>query len=310
MSVIVTGGAGFILSRVATSLAKEGYDVIVLDNLSTGDRNNLPEDIPLLRVDLSNYGELPRVKEVLKDASLVVHGAALTSASESMCFPAEYLRNNVLATANIAEASVSGSVDKIVFASSASVYGNQDPPLREDMPPKPENPYALSKLIGELILEEYSDKYGIETVSLRIFNVYGPGQKRGVLHEFLSSISRGIPPKIYGGSQTRDFIHVEDVSRAFLLSIEKRTRSRRINIGTGKETSIVELYRILSEEASSFGLEMEKPEMRRAQPNEIERSFADTSLAKKELGFEAEISLRDGIREMIDLVLRSSRRGI
>lgn len=294
--VLITGGAGFIGHNVAIHLSSRGYDVIVLDNLERASKWALEKleehGIRIIRRDVRDPTDL-------RGFDVVIHCAAYVDVEESFSKPAEYFDNNVVGTASIAKAS-SDSGSFFIYISSASVYG--DPrviPIPEDHVIRPISPYGASKAMGEEVLELYSRIYGLRYITLRLFNVYGPGQNpsyAGVITRFIESVSMGRPPTIYGdGSQTRDFIHVLDVARAIELAIEKRPFGEAINIGSGRSISILELAKIVMRLAKIEG----EPFFERKRPGDIMHSCADIRKAREILGFEPRISLEDGINELL-----------
>lgn len=306
--VLITGGAGFIGHNVALHLLSRGYDVVVLDNLERASRWALERleghGIRIVKHDVRHPIDL-------RGFDVVIHCAAYVDVEESFSKPAEYFYNNVVGTASIAKASSdSGSI--FIYISSASVYG--DPkviPIPEDHVIRPISPYGASKAMGEEVVKLYSRIYGLKYVTLRLFNVYGPGQNpsyAGVIARFVESASMGRPPTIYGdGSQTRDFIHVLDVARAIELAIERRPLGEVINIGSGRSISILELAKTVMRLAGIEG----GPVFERRRPGDIMHSCADIRKARELLGFEPRISLEDGINELLVMMKHSqpSRMG-
>jgi UDP-glucose 4-epimerase len=298
MRVLVTGGAGFIGHNVAIYLALRGYKVSVYDTLerSRADavRKLMERGIPIYRKDV-------RGEHSLSGYDVVIHCAAYVDVAESFAKPREYFENNVIGTASIAKAA-SDAGALFIYISSASVYG--DPvkiPIPEDHPLRPISPYGASKAMGEQIVELYSSIYGLKHVILRLFNVYGPGQNpsyAGVISRFIESVKRGEPPRIYGdGSQTRDFIHIEDVARAIELVIEKKPAGYIFNIATGKQTSILELARLIIRIANAKS----EPVFDKPRPGDIKHSCADISRARSIIGFEPRISLEEGIKGLLSI---------
>ncbi len=299
MRVLVTGGAGFIGHHVALRLASRGFDVVILDNLagSTGYALSRLEEagVPVVRGDV-------RFFDGYSSFDVVVHSAALVSGLDSLVRPLEYFDVNVLGTARVGLECARLGV-KLIYLSSAAVYG--EPlylPVDEDHPRNPLTPYGLSKLMGEEVLELYSRVYGLKHVTLRLFNVYGPGQNpeyAGVISRFTERISRGESPVIYGdGLQTRDFIYVGDVAEIVEAFIEKDIfDGRPYNVGTEKAITILELARTL---ARLMGRELE-PIYESPRPGDIRHSVADITRLKSQVNFEPtslEEGLRDTLREL------------
>ncbi len=297
--IIVTGGCGFIGYWTIRMLLEEGYRVKVVDNLSRagmlGETRKL--GVEILRVDVRNYNGLV---EAFKGASKVIHLAALISVEESKSKPLLYHEVNALGTLNVLRASVEAGVSRVLYASTAAVYGEPESlPIRENHPTKPLSVYGASKLAGEAYCNAFHHAYGVETVVLRYFNVYGPGQSpeyAGVIQRFIRRVKEEKPPIIFGdGSQTRDFIHVTDVARANLRALESSVKHGTFNIATGREISIKKLA-ILISEISGVNAE---PEYRKPRPCDVKRSYADISTAKKILGFKPEVELEEGLRKML-----------
>jgi UDP-glucose 4-epimerase len=300
--VLVTGGAGFVGSHLCWQLADQGYRVRVLDNLR---RANLPAVQPLIddgRVELLD-GDI-RYRGVVDDAvagaEIVVHLAA-TSINRSQAAPAESVDVDVVGSENVFAAAVTAGARRVVFASSASVYGPpQALPMTEDDPLRPQTPYCLGKLAGEHLLQYYGRAGGLEWNILRFFNVYGPGQHTdayytGVASIFLGRLLNAEPPIVDGtGEQTMDMVHVRDVARAIVCAMESPTSGHICNIGTATQTSVAELARLLIE---AVGLDIE-PEFR-SRPVLVTRREADIRRAAEHLGWKPEIDVREGLQEIV-----------
>ncbi|MEM1610026.1 MAG: GDP-mannose 4,6-dehydratase [Sulfolobales archaeon] len=298
MRILVTGGAGFIGHNVAIYLSSRGYDVVVYDTLERSSETAIKrlEDagIPIYRKDVRDVQDL-------RGYDVVIHCAAYVDVAESIANPRIYFENNVVGTASIAKAAADSEA-LFIYISSAAVYG--DPikiPIPEEHPIKPISPYGASKAMGEQVVELYSRIYGLRYLILRLFNVYGPGQNpayAGVISRFIESAINRIPPRIYGdGSQTRDFIHVEDVARAIELSIARQPHNQVFNIGSGKHISILELARLIMRLANLEG----EPIFDRPRPGDIKHSCADIEKARKILGFEPKITLEEGIKKLLNI---------
>jgi UDP-glucose 4-epimerase len=294
VAVLVTGGAGFIGSHVAEALAARGDDVVVLDDLSSGKRENLPEVVEFVEGDIRDplvVGDLfARV-----EPTACYHLAAQIDVRVSVARPDHDAAINVLGTVNVLEAARPHGT-RIVFSSTGgAIYGECDGPAPEDAPRLPIAPYGTSKLAAEEYLATYNRLYGTGHVSLRYGNVYGPRQdphgEAGVVAIFFNALRAGETPKVFGdGRQTRDYVYVGDVARATVAAAE---HDGVYNVGTGRETSVVELLELCQRIAgTSF-----EPEFAPARPGEIQRAVVDPSRAVDELGWRPEHNLEDGLRE-------------
>ncbi len=296
---MVTGGCGFIGYWTVKMLLGEGFRVRVVDNLA---RAGMLEGVrrlgvEILKVDVRSYRDL---LGAFRGAEAVVHLAALISVEESASKPILYHEVNTRGTLNVLKASVEAGVERVVYASSAAVYGEPcSLPVREDHPARPLSVYGASKLAGESYCIAFHSVYGVETLILRYFNVYGPGQNveyAGVIQKFVERVSAGRPPIIFGdGSQTRDFIHVFDVARANVRALSSRVKHGIFNIASGRKISIRELASMICEIS---GKEVE-PFYTEPRRGDVRRSWADISRAATQLGFEPEISLEEGLRSML-----------
>ncbi|HCR52398.1 TPA: hypothetical protein DIV48_01965 [Candidatus Kaiserbacteria bacterium] len=292
---VVTGGAGFIGSNLSQALLEEGYEVRVIDNLSGGKRENVPEGTVFHELDILDTAA---ITPVMRGASVVFHEAALPRVPFSIEHPMESHRANVDGTLSVLIAACDAKVGRVVYAASASAYGNQETlPLSETMPTDPVNPYGLQKYMGETYIKLFAALYGLETVSLRYFNVYGPGMDPEgayalAIGKFFSQRMRSEPLTIVGdGTQTRDFTNVRDVVRANLLAAtsERVGKGEVINIGAGRNVSVNELAELIA-----------PGEKRAALPPRAEAhdSRADIARARELLGWEPSVSLEEGIAEM------------
>ncbi len=295
--IVVTGGAGFIGSHIAWELSREN-DVIVIDNLYTGKRENSPPGARFIRADIRDYGA---IAEVVSSADYVFHEAAVVSVVESIEKPLFTEEVNVLGTLNILKALMEGS-GKLIFASSAAVYGdNPNLPLKESEKPKPTSPYGVTKVSSEHYLRVFHELYGIPTVALRYFNVFGPrqgaNQYAGVISIFINRALRNEPLIIFGdGKQTRDFIYVKDVVRANILAAESRRAGGRVfNVARGERTTILELaMKVIEITGANTSIIFDKP-----RPGDIKHSQADISEIRK-LGFEPEWSIEEGLKRTVE----------
>ena len=297
---LVTGGAGFIGSHLVEALVLENCNVVVLDNLSSGNVSNLEplkDRITFLRGDI-------RQKDMLEEAAegcdVIFHLAAVVAVQQTIDHPVESTEINDIGTLNVFEAARSQKVGRIVFSSSCAVYGD-DPrlPKIETLNPKPTSPYAVQKLAAEHNARIYYELFGLETVSLRYFNVFGPRQDpsspySGVISLFMTRAVSGQSPVIYGdGQQSRDFVFVKDVVNANLLAARmKRPRGRIFNIGTGNQVTINRLWEAI---ASLGGHANLKPNYEPPRDGDILHSCAGMDFAKSELKFDPEFSLEQGL---------------
>lgn len=301
MRILVTGGAGFIGSHLVERLLKEDHEVIVLDNLSFGKIENLDLKNPKLSFFKGDICDKKIVKKVLKNVDVVFHLAALIDVSFSVKNPALVNHVNVCGSLNLLEESIKQHVEKFIFASSCAVYGEpQHLPIDEEHPTNPSSPYAASKLAVEKYCQTFKRLYGLETVSLRLFNVYGPRQEgkiySGVITQMIQRLSSGKPPIIFGdGAQTRDFVYVLDVVDAFYKAMYTKECAGEINIGSGKETSINELAKLLMKK---FSLEAE-PVYMAPRAGEIKRSWANIEKAKCVLKYAPKFSLNEGLEAFL-----------
>jgi UDP-glucose 4-epimerase len=297
MNFLVTGAAGFLGSALANQLAREGHEVRGLDDLSTGDPATLSPDVHFTRGDVNDR---PKLWTLLQDVDCVYHLAARVSVQESVLYPREYNAVNVGGTVSLMEAMRDVGVRRVVLISSGAVYGEQQTqPLHEEIKPKPRSPYAVSKLAAEYYVRTIGDLWGIETVCLRVFNAYGPGQHLPASHPpvipyFLRQAVRNGTIVIHGeGDQTRDYIYLDDVVRAMIAaSTAPNVNHQIINIGSGRETSVRELARLVLKITNSDAEILYNP---RNDPG-VSRMCADISLAKEKLTFQPRGSLEEGLR--------------
>jgi UDP-glucose 4-epimerase len=304
-SVLITGGCGFIGSTLASTLHDQGYEVRLLDNLLRGNEENVQhlleeENVELFRGDVRNREV---VDHAIDGVNYVVHLAA-TCLNRSTVYPTESIEVNTMGSNKVFQAAVEEDVDKLLFASSASIYGNQDVPMQEDDRPTPQTPYGISKQASEQLLEYYAENHGLDYISYRFFNVYGAGQDTdayytSVINVFVQRLVRGDPPVIHGsGEQTMDFIHVKDIARALKLGIEADVTREVFNVGSGESTSIAELAELLID---IVGAEVDPQYEDRDVL--VSHRKASTDKAKEEFGFEAQVPLRNGLEEVVDYVI-------
>ncbi len=307
MRVCVTGGAGFIGSHVCESLYGRGFDVVAIDNMYRPSPYGLEVlkvlGIRIARVDVR---DLSRVEEVVCGCDVVVHGAALIDARESLEVPELYMDVNAVGTAVVAKACAKRGVEKVILLSSAAVYGEPTYlPIDEAHPTNPVNPYGVSKLAAEKVLESMSRGLGLRYVVLRLFNVYGPGQSlsyAGLIPNTIRRLLRGEPPIIYGdGNQTRDFIYVKDVANVIELCIEKDLSNEVLNVGSGREIRVVD---VVKEILSILKMDLE-PVYQPPRPGDVRRSCANIAKMKRLLGYEPRTSLSRGLRETASYFIES-----
>lgn len=297
MNFLITGAAGFLGSSLANYLAMEGHSVRGLDDLSTGDPKSLSPDVHFTRGDVNDR---PKLWTLLQDVDCVYHLAARVSVTESINYPREYNASNVGGTVALMEAMRDVGVRRVVFISSGAVYGDQgEQPLKEGAIPNPRSPYAVSKLAAEYYIRCIGGLWGIETVSLRVFNAYGPGQhlpasNPPVVVNMLRQALRGGSLVIHGdGNQTRDYVYVDDVVSAMIAAATApNLNNMMINIGYGAETTVRELVGLVLD---LVGSKAEVIYNARMDPG-VSRMRADLTLAREKLGYQPRIALPDGLR--------------
>jgi nucleoside-diphosphate-sugar epimerase len=303
--VLVTGGAGFIGSHIASAVAASGARLRIIDDLSTGYRENLDEikgDLDFFHASLADEKEL---RKALDDVELVFHEAAIPSVPRSVENPRQTHIASVESTFSLLLASRDKKVRRVVYAASSSAYGDQPTlPKIETMLPEPLSPYAVAKLVGEHYCQVFTRVYGLETVSLRYFNVFGPrqdpsSQYSGVISRFISALLGGERPVIYGdGEQSRDFTYIDNVIDANLKAAESTTAiGQVINIANGERIS---LNHLLSELKKLTGKTEVVAEYKNARPGDVKHSLADIERARKLLGYEPGVDLRSGLKLTID----------
>lgn len=309
MRVLITGGAGFLGSALANYLVDEGHHVRVIDDLSTGDPSALDERVLFTRGDIR---DIPKLWTVLRDIDVVYHLAARVSIPESVLYPVEYNAVNTGGTVSLMTAMRDAGVGRVVMASSATIYGEQPTqPIHETAEPYPPNPYAVSKLAAEHYVRAIGGLYQIETVILRIFNAYGPGQATPPAHapvipNFAKRILGGESIVIWGnGEQTRDYIYVDDITTALAAAGEAAVADGTIiNVGCGQETSVIELTQRIGEVTNT---EIQ-PLHNETRSGGIRRSVADISRARELLGWEPEVSLDEGLARLVAHFRREARK--
>jgi nucleoside-diphosphate-sugar epimerase len=304
MRILVTGGGGFIGSHLVDHFLVQGHEVRILDNFATGRRENLlkiSNDVELVEGDIQSY---ERVHTAVRGCEAVMHQAALPSVPRSIQDPLTSNASNVIGTLNVLLASRDSGVRRVVYASSSSVYGaNPALPKREELSLEPISPYAVAKLAGEGYCRSFFEIYGLETVSLRYFNVFGPrqdplSQYAAVIPNFTTAYLGGRSPTIFGdGEQSRDFTYVDNVVLANSLALKAEGASgKAFNIACGER---ITLNRLVSELRSITGREVEVDYVE-ARPGEVRHSQADISLAQSELGYRPTVGLRDGLERTVE----------
>ncbi len=303
-SYLVTGGAGFIGSHIATALVERGDRVRILDNLDTGKRRNLEHIANKLEVVEGSLTDRSVVDRAIQGVKVVYHQAALASVPRSVAQPLDTNAACVTGTVNILEAARQNGVRRVVYAGSSSAYGERPEPVkREDLLPAPISPYAAAKLAAEYYCQAFTATYGLETVVLRYFNVFGPrqdpqGAYAAVIPKFIVEMLAGRPPVIFGdGKQSRDFVYVGDVVRANLLAAEsKKAVGRVMNVASGRAWNLLDVVTSINH---VLGTDI-KPKLAEPRVGDVRDSLADISLARELLGYEPTISFDEGLRRTID----------
>lgn len=302
--VLVTGGCGFIGSHLVEALLGRGHQVIVVDNLSTGSLENIAHILNQVEFYEDDIRNLVAIKRIMRGVDYVYHEAAVSSVMESIADVVRTNGANVSGTVNVLHASCDAEVKRVIYASSSAVYGNTATvPIVEMTHPDAISPYAASKIAGEMYMRAFYHSYGLETISLRYFNVYGPRQKSdseyaAVIPKFIQTMLKGDLPIIYGdGRQSRDFVYVEDVVTANLLAMDTRNAyGQALNIGSGQSTSIGELFCCLQDIVGAQG----EPVFRKMRKGDVKHSWADIDAASNDLGYSPSISFEEGLRSTLD----------
>ena len=301
MRFLITGAAGFLGAPLANNLVNAGHSVVGLDDLSTGDPDRLLPDVHLVRGDINDR---PKLWTLLQDVDCVCHLAARVIVPESLLYPREYNLVNVSGTVTLMEAMRDVGVKRVVFISSGSIYGNQkNQPMKETLRPQPRSPYAVSKLSAEYYIRTIGELWKIETVILRVFNAYGPGQRLPPSHApvipycIKQALDNGTIVIHGEGKQTRDYVYVDDVVNAAVRASSVSDINRLIiNVGSGKETSVNEIAKLVTEISDT------KPEIVHNQHHDSgpSRMCADISLAQLKLGYKPQVSLKEGLLKTIE----------
>jgi UDP-N-acetylglucosamine/UDP-N-acetyl-alpha-D-glucosaminouronate 4-epimerase len=303
ISYLVTGGAGFIGSHIVEALVKKGERVRVLDNFATGKRENIApfiDDVELFEGDLRNLRE---VRKAVGGVEVVLHQGALPSVPKSVEDPAGSNESNITGTLHVLIASRDGGVKRVVYAASSSAYGDSPTlPKEETMKPEPRSPYAIQKYVGELYCRNFYELYGLETVSLRYFNVFGPrqdpnSQYAAVIPKFITALAGSRPPTIYGdGEQSRDFTYVENVVQANLLAAQAEgVAGEMMNFACGKRYTLNGLLRQI-QEIMQTDIE---PVYTDPRPGDVKHSLADIRKSQRLLGYTSHVPLEEGLRQTV-----------
>ncbi len=303
MRALITGGAGFIGSHIAERLLKAGHQVRILDNLTTGKLSNLEtfkKDIEFVQADVR---DAPQVDFHAAGCDVIFHEAAIVSVPYSVEHPQETHDVNLQGTMNVLEAAKRRGVKRVVFASSAAIYGEEPTlPKTETMAPSPLSPYGVEKIASEYYLQTFSKLYGVETVALRYFNVFGPRQDptsaySGVISIFVDRALKGERPKIFGdGTQCRDFVFVASVADAnYRAATASGVSGRSYNVGCGARTTLNDLWKMVSGIAGTDAA----PIYEESRAGDIRESVADISRARAELGYAPNVGVEEGLRRLI-----------
>ena len=303
---LITGVAGFIGSALARAILAQGDQVRGIDNLSTGKKENIAEIMSRMDFREADLLDLATVAQACRGADYVLHEAAIPSVPRSIVDPVSSNRANVDATVNVLVAAREAKVRRVVFAASSSAYGDTPTlPKREDMTPNPISPYAVAKLASEHYMTSFYRCYGLETVSLRYFNIFGPRQDpaspySGVLAKFITQMLRGEQPAIFGdGTQSRDFTYIDNAVLANLLACRVpagEVAGRVFNVATGRRVDLNETFQLLKRLTGYAGEVRHEPE----RSGDVKHSLADLSRAEKHLGYKPTVDFEEGLRRTIE----------
>lgn len=303
---VVTGGAGFIGSHIVDSLIERNIETFVIDNFTTGSPSNLEQhrSNPLLKICVGDIRSIDQLLGKVQDIDVVFHEAAIASVTESVKNPLLVHEVNVNSALRVLDFCVKKSVSKLVFASSAAVYGIvKEPFAREDLHCSPYSPYGASKMAVEDYLSAYHETYALESVALRYFNVYGPRQKlgdySGVITIFANQMLRNITPTIFGdGGQTRDFVHIKDIVRANMLAMESRnTGGQAFNVASGTASSVLDLFEILRD---IIGVPDVSPNFSQSRKGDVRSGIASIEKIGKYMGYRPGVSLKEGLNDLVN----------
>jgi UDP-glucose 4-epimerase len=308
---LVTGGAGFIGSNIVEALIEKGEKVRVVDNFSTGKKENITPFMERIEFMEADILDMEAMKDACKGIDYVLHQAALPSVPRSVTDPISSNRTNVDGTVNILWAAKEAGVKRVVYASSSSAYGNKSVlPKKEDMPADPLSPYAISKYAGELYAQIFYQIYGLSTVSIRYFNVFGPrqdpsSQYAAVIPKFINSLMTSSPPVIFGdGEQSRDFTFVKNVVQANILAVQAEEASGHVfNIACGKRITLNQLVKKLKGILNS----PLDPIYTDPRPGDVKHSLADISKAERILNYKPTYNMEEGLHETVEWFMRSNK---
>ncbi|OGD89346.1 UDP-glucose 4-epimerase GalE [Candidatus Curtissbacteria bacterium RIFCSPLOWO2_02_FULL_40_11] len=298
MNVLVTGGAGFIGSHVVRFLLEDGYQVKVVDNLSRGNKESVDSRAELIVADINNS---KKVKEALKGVDAVIHMAGLIVVPESVKDPIKYCENNVIGAVSLIESMRKAGVKKIIFSSSACVYGTPDKlPIKEDAPVRPDNPYGASKASIETFLQTYNVIHGFDSIILRYFNPYGPGEEHvpethAIPNFIKATLAKKPIPLYWQGEQIRDFIYIEDLARAHIDVLDQKGY-QVFNIGTEKGIKVKD---VISEIFKIVGYEVPIKDLGE-RLGDVHANFASSEKLKKAVGWRPKVELKDGLKRTVD----------
>jgi len=305
MKVLITGAAGFIGSSLAKRAVADGHSVIGVDNLITGNRENLASVEAAMDFHVADIRNREQMQELCRGVDVIFHEAALPSVPKSVLDPLTSHQHNVEGTVSVLLAAKEQKVRRVVYAASSSAYGESPTlPKHENMIPAPISPYAVQKLTGEYYMQSFQRVYGMETVCLRYFNVFGPFQAAdspysGVLAKFITSLLQGEAPTIYGdGQQSRDFTYIDNVVDANFLAAtaEAEAVSGKVyNLACGERHSLLDTFRILAEMTGFAGVPIFGP----ARNGDILHSLADISLIRQELGYQPQVNFKEGLQRTV-----------
>jgi nucleoside-diphosphate-sugar epimerase len=304
MKTLVTGGGGFIGSHLASHLAELGHDIRILDNFASGQRSNmlaLPDDVELIEGDIQSY---ERAHNAVTGCEIVFHQAALPSVPRSVQDPLTSNATNITGTLNVLLAARDAGVRRVIFASSSSIYGSSpEMPKREDVLPLPISPYAAAKMACEGYCRSFAEVYGLETVALRYFNVFGPRQDprseyAAAVPKFINELMAGERPTVFGdGEQSRDFAYVQNIIDANVLAMDAQGVAGQVfNVACGQA---VTLNQLLDELRDLLDTDTEA-EYVAPRPGDVRHSLADISRAQADLGYEPSVHLREGLLKTIE----------
>jgi UDP-glucose 4-epimerase len=307
LKILVTGGAGFIGSSIASELSKDSTnEVIALDNLYLGRESNLPKQVRFIRGSVMDYN---LVLDAVKSCDYVFHDAAMSSSPMFKDDPRDGVDTNVIGFMNVMEAAKRNNIKKVIFASSSSLYNGHIAPFKESRPILPKTFYEASFYCREVLARTYYLENGLSSIGLRYFSVYGPNEKHkgkfaNNISQFLWDMIQGKRPTIYGdGTQTRDFVFIKDVVHANILAMQSDKEFGIYNVGTGVQTSFNRMVEAIN---AQLGTNISPLYVNNPIRNYVQDTIADTSLAMSELGFRAEWSLEDGIRDLVASIKKES----